>query len=342
MPPTATGAAYLAEHNVDEVLKKLLAAILEDRPADPVATLAERLLSHSREKKSSSPSSNPHVEHFSGAASSTNPHMAFAKFGAVPATASASAAQSLQYEGNNFDGAVLGGRPKPPSDLGSGARAMADAVATPATPQPTRTKCEILLLISSAAGYERRRKVIRSTYLAALKASPALASRVQYRFLLGAPKPEQAAVLAAEQAEHGDLLQVGVTESYETLFPKVVAAWRWAVSTHDFGFWMHADDDAYIRLDLLLGWLDHAPAAQPHRGLYAGYIWDGSDGRRTKPLRDPTAKSYMPVEQWPHDSYPPFASVSARARVLTPVQQPRVRARLLYLHRARLSRGGIS
>ena len=153
-------------------------------PPSGATRLAERLLSHSRENKSSSPSSNPHVEHFSGAASSTNPHMAFAKFGAVPATASASAAQSLQYEGNNFDGAVLGGRPKPPSDLGSGARAMADAVATPATPQPTRTKCEILLLISSAAGYERRRKVIRSTYLAALKASPALASRVQVTELL--------------------------------------------------------------------------------------------------------------------------------------------------------------
>ena len=53
---------------------------------------------------------------------------------------------------------------------------------------------------------------------------------------------------------------------------------------------------------------DEASTAQPHAGLYAGYIWDGTEGRRTKPLRDPTAKSYMPVDQWPHDSYPPFAS----------------------------------
>lgn len=70
---------------------------------------------------------------------------------------------------------------------------------------------------------------------------------------------------------------------------------------------MHADDDSYIRLDLLLRWLD-SPVATPWRGLYAGYIWDGRDGRKTKPLRDPTAKSYVPFEQWPHDSYPPFAS----------------------------------
>ena len=215
------------------------------------------------------------------------------------------------FSSADFDGAVLGGRPVPPADLGSGARAMELAVATPAAPQddtPRRT-CDVLLMISSAAGYERRRKTIRATYLQALRKSPALAARVSYRFLLGAPKPEQEAVLAAEQAEHGDLLQVRVPESYETLFPKIVASWRWAVATHDFGFWMHADDDAYIRLDLLMRWLDEAPAARPHAGLYAGYIWDGSEGRRTKPLRDPSAKSYMPIEQWPHDSYPPFASV---------------------------------
>lgn len=303
---------YLAEHNIDQVLKAAVRQVVYERPVDPINALSKLLLNLAVEKKKSSSqmhSANPHVAMFVGTASSANPHMAFAKRNAMP---SASAAQPLQYEGNNFDGAVLGGRPKPPSDLGSGARAMEMAVATPATPQANRTKCDIILLISSAAGYERRRKVIRSTYLRALKASPALASRVQYRFLLGAPKPEQEAVLAAEQAEYGDLLQVGVTESYETLFPKVVAAWRWAVATHDFGFWMHADDDAYIRVDMLLRWLDTAPAAQPPTGLYAGYIWDGSEGRRTKPLRDPTAKSYMPVDQWPHDSYPPFASVRPR------------------------------
>jgi len=135
-----------------------------------------------------------------------------------------------------------------------------------------------------------------------------LQGTVEYRFLLGEPPTaEEGAALDAEQAEFGDLLRVCVPESYETIFAKVVAAWRWAVATHDFAFWMHADDDSYVRLDLLLGWV-RSPAASPQEGVYAGYLWDGSDGRRTKPLRDPAQKSYMPVEQWPHDSYPPFAS----------------------------------
>ena len=134
---------------------------------------------------------------------------------------------------NNFDGAVLPGRPQEGRHL-DGAHAMALAVATSAEPVEPRTKCDVLLFISSAAGYERRRTTVRRTYLSLLAARPELASRVRYRFLLGAPKPEQIAVLAAEQAEHGDLLQVDVPESYETLFPKVVAAWRWAAATHDF------------------------------------------------------------------------------------------------------------
>ncbi|KAL1512373.1 hypothetical protein AB1Y20_005631 [Prymnesium parvum] len=222
----------------------------------------------------------------------------------------------LSYAGNHFDGAVLPGRPHDGRcTLAAGTEAMRLACTQPAQPQPHRPACEILLLISSAAGYERRRRTLRATFLSLLRPaapnSPLTEQQrllVRYRFLLGAPQTaEQSAALAAEQAEHGDLLQVAVPESYETLFPKVVAAWRWAVATVDFRYWVHADDDAFVRLEKLWEWL-HSDAAGGADGLYAGYIWDGSEGRRTKPIRDPEAKSYMPIEQWPHDAYPPFAS----------------------------------
>lgn len=105
------------------------------------------------------------------------------------------------------------------------------AISTPATPAANRERCDVLIFISSAAGYERRRRVVRQTYLSALTAGSEMARRVRYRFLLGAPKPGQVEALAAEQAEYGDLLQVAVPESYETLFPKILASWRWAVAT---------------------------------------------------------------------------------------------------------------
>ena len=235
------------------------------------------------------------------------------------------ASAPLAYAGNNFDGAVLPGRPQDGRcTLAEGTEAMRLACTQSAEPADTRPKCELLLFISSAAGYERRRKTLRSTFLSLLRPgapnSPLTEEQrggIQYRFLLGAPKPEQVAALEAEQAEHGDLLQVPAPESYETLFPKVVAAWRWAVASYDFSYWVHADDDAFIRLEKLWEWLRSPSAADPARptpagsridGLYAGYIWDGSDARRTKPLRDPEAKSYVPYDQWPHESYPPFAS----------------------------------
>ena len=102
-----------------------------------------------------------------------------------------------------------------------GAEAMRLACATQIEPADgaKREDCTVLLLISSAAGYERRRDVVRRTYLSLLDpasaASPLsaeLRASVKYRFLLGAPEPAQAAALAAEQAEHGDLLQVAVPE----------------------------------------------------------------------------------------------------------------------------------
>ena len=227
---------------------------------------------------------------------------------------------ALQYEGNNFDGAVLPGRPQLPADLPNPADMMRLAVSQPAEPHPGRESCELVILISSAAGYERRRQAIRTTYLTLLHpentSSPLSQDQqrsIRYRFLLGAPRPEQAAALAAEQEEHGDLLQVAVPESYESLWPKVVACWRWAHATYDFGFWMHVDDDSFIRLELLLNYLS-APDT-PKRGLYAGYIWDGSEGRRTAPLRDPSAKSGQRVE----------SAVLAAPRV-PPLPPPRSRA----------------
>ena len=229
-------------------------------------------------------------------------------------------ASAHTHLGNRFDGAVLPGRPALPAHgfLPHPTRLMelACASASDSPPSASLPSCDVLILISSAAGYERRRRAVRSTYLSSLleqheqaqdseacagkdKSSKQTHGKVEYRFLIGeAPTAEEREALLAEHAEHGDLLLVGVPESYETIFAKVVAAWRWAIASYDFTFFMHADDDSYVRLDLLLDWV-RSPAATPSQGLYAGYIWDGSEGRRTKPLRDPAQKSYMPIEQWP-------------------------------------------
>jgi galactosylxylosylprotein 3-beta-galactosyltransferase len=67
---------------------------------------------------------------------------------------------------------------------------------------------------------------------------------------------------------------------------------------------MHADDDSFVRLDLLMPYLESCPKER----FYWGYIWDGQGNRKTAPIRNPVNKSRMPVSQYPLDYYPPFAS----------------------------------
>lgn len=92
------------------------------------------------------------------------------------------------------------------------AQEMLLAAAQPTEPSSEREPCELLLLISSAAGYERRRKAARESYLSLLAAEASTVGvAVRYRFLLGSPRPEQTEALQAEQAQHGDLLQVSLS-----------------------------------------------------------------------------------------------------------------------------------
>lgn len=56
---------------------------------------------------------------------------------------------------------------------------------------------------------------------------------------------------------------------------------------------MHADDDSFIRLDLLLPLLRDSPRER----FYWGYVWDGTGNRRTEPIRNTRNKSHMPSEQ---------------------------------------------
>ncbi|KAG2453748.1 hypothetical protein HYH02_001959 [Chlamydomonas schloesseri] len=100
-------------------------------------------------------------------------------------------------------------------------------------------------------------------------------------------------------------------------------------ASHDYDYVMHADDDSFVRLDLLLPMM----ASWPRQRHYWGYIWDGTGNRVTAPIRNPANKSHMPAEQYPLDYYPPFASgcgfVLSRDLVLALLSRPLPDYRLL-------------
>ena len=95
-----------------------------------------------------------------------------------------------------------------------------------------------------------------------------------------------------------------VQDSYDQLTEKLLLYLE-KISQESFDYFMHVDDDSFVRADLLLPELQKLSRSN----VYWGYLWN-SGSRNTKPIRDPTAKSYMPKEHWPDDdkAYPPFQS----------------------------------
>eukprot|EP00878_Enallax_costatus_P039845 GHUV01045768.1.p1 GENE.GHUV01045768.1~~GHUV01045768.1.p1 ORF type:complete len:260 (+),score=56.76 GHUV01045768.1:502-1281(+) len=110
--------------------------------------------------------------------------------------------------------------------------------------------------------------------------------------------------LSSMQEEHGDMLFVDVADGYHNLWRKALRSLELLQRQCKFAYYMHADDDSYVRLDMILELL----AGSPREKFYWGYIWDGTGNRVTAPIRKPSNKSHMPVEQYALDYYPPFAS----------------------------------
>ncbi|GBF93985.1 hypothetical protein Rsub_06234 [Raphidocelis subcapitata] len=171
-----------------------------------------------------------------------------------------------------------------------------------------------VVLVSSARGNADRRRACRNTWFkyAASEDSPlphTLRARLLLRFLVAADTSD--AALASEAAAHGDVLSVEAPEGYGHLWRKVLVALAGVEARGlDYSYFVHADDDSLLRLDLLAPLLE----ASPRDRFYWGYIWnadgpaEGGGGRTTAPIRNPRNKSHMPAEQYPLDFYPPFAS----------------------------------
>ena len=58
--------------------------------------------------------------------------------------------------------------------------------------------------------------------------------------------------LAAEAEEFGDILFADVPESYDNLNLKLLAAMKIVHACYEYRFVFHADDDSFVRIDLLL------------------------------------------------------------------------------------------
>ncbi|GMF38441.1 unnamed protein product [Phytophthora fragariaefolia] len=110
-----------------------------------------------------------------------------------------------------------------------------------------------------------------------------------------------------EKKLFGDLLteELECEDSYADLSNKVKQFLRFAAqSSPQTPFVMIADDDIYLRADLLANQLRNE--VNP-RQLYIGQVWDKLLGRSLEPVRNSSERYFIPEAMYPLNSYPPFA-----------------------------------
>jgi len=166
----------------------------------------------------------------------------------------------------------------------------------------------LVIMVDSGNNYYTRRKSIRNSWMKYLTSedsplTPENKKRIVVKFVLG---KKEGVNVSEEIKQYNDIVMVDVEDSYYNLALKTLHFMKWTSETYGkngFTYFMHADDDSFVRLDLLLSLLE----TKPTKNYCYGYMWNNGL-RVTKPLRNPTAKSYMPYDQYPEDTpYPPFA-----------------------------------
>ncbi|XP_025906814.1 beta-1,3-galactosyltransferase 6 [Nothoprocta perdicaria] len=151
-------------------------------------------------------------------------------------------------------------RPPPPPRVPRGLQPAA---------APAEATAFLAVLIMSGPKYTERRSIIRSTWLSAAARPPHGA--VWSRFVVGTGGlgAEELRSLELEQSRHRDLLLLPeLRDSYENLTSKVLAAYTWLDQRLDFQFALKADDDTFVRLDVLT---EELRAKEPRR-LYWGFF----------------------------------------------------------------------
>ncbi|XP_032087808.1 LOW QUALITY PROTEIN: beta-1,3-galactosyltransferase 6 [Thamnophis elegans] len=138
-----------------------------------------------------------------------------------------------------------------------------------APPPPPEEATFLAVLVVSGPKYTERRSIIRSTWLSMAGRVPR--SDLWCRFVVGTGglTGEELHSLELEQSRHHDLLLLpDLRDSYENLTAKVLAMYVWLDQHLDFRFVLKADDDTFVRLDVLA---EELRSKEPRR-LYWGFF----------------------------------------------------------------------
>lgn len=172
-----------------------------------------------------------------------------------------------------------------------------DLEALKSIPIPHNKSLDLFIGVFSTANNFKRRMAVRRTWMQ----YPAVRSGlVAVRFFVGLHVNQRVnEELWNEARTYGDVQLVPFVDYYSLITWKTVAICIFGTNIVSAKYVMKTDDDAFVRVDEVMASLDRINVTH---GLLYGLI--NSDSR---PHRSPDSKWFISPEEWPEETYPPWA-----------------------------------
>ncbi|KAF8051505.1 hypothetical protein N665_1715s0014 [Sinapis alba] len=163
-------------------------------------------------------------------------------------------------------------------------------------PSLSGTRITLLVGVFSTGNNFKRRMALRRSWM---QYEAVRSGKVAVRFLIGLHTNEQVNLEMWREAKaYGDIQFMPFVDYYGLLSLKTVALCILGTKVIPAKYIMKTDDDAFVRIDELLLSLKDKPS---NALLYGLISFDSS------PDREQGSKWYIRKEEWPLDSYPPWA-----------------------------------
>ncbi|XP_021752010.1 hydroxyproline O-galactosyltransferase GALT3-like [Chenopodium quinoa] len=163
---------------------------------------------------------------------------------------------------------------------------------------PSLLKRRVVLLVgvfSTGNNFERRMALRRSW----MQYEAVRSGIVAVRFLIGFHKNAEVNLdLWKEAQAYGDIQLMPFVDYYSLISLKTIAVCILGTKIIPAKYIMKIDDDAFVRIDVVLSSLKEKSAS----GLLYGLI-----SFQSSPHRDQDSKWFVSEEEWPKDSFPPWA-----------------------------------
>ncbi|KAL9424173.1 hypothetical protein AB3S75_036122 [Citrus x aurantiifolia] len=156
---------------------------------------------------------------------------------------------------------------------------------------------DLFIGVFSTANNFKRRMAVRRTWM---QYTEVRSGTVAVRFFVGLHKNQIVnGELWNEARTYGDIQLMPFVDYYNLITWKTLAICIFGTDVVSAKFVMKTDDDAFVRVDEVLTSLKRINV---HSGLLYGLI-----NSESRPHRNPESKWYISLEEWPEETYPPWA-----------------------------------